>query len=979
MSTSPAHHHYNPDWLSDDALVANFIARMAEFTFLRDELARAPIEGTVQHYLLIGLRGAGKTTLLKRLAVAIRRDANLKDHLIALSFPEELYQVKNLADFWWAACEALADELDHLEMGDLADKLIDTMEQAKSSKEPHTDTGFKLLQQTCADLKRRPVLLVDNLDLVFQRIDKKGRKLKNPHAPAYWELRESLSTATSPIVIGGSVRLSEPFTDYDKAFYDFFIPKRLGKLSLAEVRQVLEHLADAQKAPEVKERLRERPSRIEALFELTGGNPRALGLIFDLLRQGPNSRAVEDFERLMDITTPYYKARFEDLSEQAQVVMHSLAVRRPGDGSGLRFGHTAAEIGTHTGLPTGTVSAQMDILEREGLVEKSAAHGRTQYRIAEQLFRLWLQMRSTRRVRQNVIGLTEFLEAMFDLEEMQARIGDGCGAAPMAEAKFAFAVAGVGNATSLRSGLEAYGADRLLQHVSVHGGEINDYLAPGDLPEALEIIVRLRDQLQRCGGGGLTNEEQEALLGSLQLRPEQKKVSVEALCNKATAQQEAARLRPLFAVERQRLRQYGLQEADLTLLFNKRTQGLLPLPWLTPQDAEAACALAQDKPGCRAMVWRLVGAREWLKFASDADAQAWLEWGQQHASAANSTEWANVAGAMRRSNRLVQAQLALEQAFAQGYSARAWYERGVLLAETEGDLIEAEAALCRAIELDPADALLWHNLGFLLDHKLNRSNEAKAAYRRAIELDPADAWPWNNMGTLLADKLNRRDEAEAAYRRAIELDPTIALPWLNLGILLGESLSHSDEAEAAYHQAIELDPTSAFPWFNLGYLLAGEGRLEESAAAYARGVELEAMLDPWWQAQRDELHTRIATTAARRALESGTLPAMREALQRLLDESTDIAATLISVQFVEGFLVPLLAKSQDAKCVLDVMRELGYEKHARPLLLALEAAVLNRPEMLAELEPEVQLSTKIMFMRLSGKKRKKVSPSNEPS
>ncbi len=212
-------------------------------------------------------------------------------------------------------------------------------------------------------------------------------------------------------------------------------------------------------------------------------------------------------------------------------------------------------------------------------------------------------------------------------------------------------------------------------------------------------------------------------------------------------------------------------------------------------------------------------------------------------------------------------------------------------------MIEAEAALCRAIELDPADALLWHNLGFLLDHKLNRSNEAKAAYRRAIELDPADAWPWNNMGTLLADKLNRRDEAEAA----------------------------------------------------------------------------------WWQAQRDELHTRIATTAARRALESGTLPAMREALQRLLDESTDIAATLISVQFVEGFLVPLLAKSQDAKCVLDVMRELGYEKHARPLLLALEAAVLNRPEMLAELEPEVQLSTKIMFMRLSGKKRKKVSPSNEPS
>ena len=71
---------------SDDALVAGFIVRQAEFRLLRDDLARAPREGSVQHYLLIGLRGAGKTTLLKRLAVAIRRDADLADHLIALSW-----------------------------------------------------------------------------------------------------------------------------------------------------------------------------------------------------------------------------------------------------------------------------------------------------------------------------------------------------------------------------------------------------------------------------------------------------------------------------------------------------------------------------------------------------------------------------------------------------------------------------------------------------------------------------------------------------------------------------------------------------------------------------------------------------------------------------------------------------------------------------------------------------------------------------
>lgn len=424
------HHHYNPDWLSDDTLVANFVARQADFTFLRGELAHAPLTGSAQHYLLVGVRGAGKTTLLKRLAVAIRRDPELSGHLIALSFPEELYQVKNLSDFWWAACDALVDELDRLNRNAEADDLSDRIEQGRrdrGNQGPTSDTGFKILQQSCAQLQRRPVLLVDNLDLVFDRIDKAGRKLKDPHSPAYWALREALSTSVAPLVIGGSVRLSAPFTDYDKAFYDFFIPKRLGKLTLPEVREVLERLADAQGIPEITPCLQARPGRIEALFELTGGNPRAVGLIFDLLRNGPNSRAIEDFERLMDITTPYYKARIEDISEQAQVVMHALAVNSIG---GLHYGSTAAEIGDYSGLPTTSISAQLSTLENEGLVEKSAAHGRTQYRIADQLFRLWLRMRSSRRIRQKVIGLVQFLEAMYDPEDLPASKKEPCDGNP---------------------------------------------------------------------------------------------------------------------------------------------------------------------------------------------------------------------------------------------------------------------------------------------------------------------------------------------------------------------------------------------------------------------------------------------------------------------------------------------------------------------------------------------------------------------
>lgn len=1240
--TTAAAHHYNPGWADDDTAVANFIARQDEFAFLRGELARVPREGSAQHHLLVGVRGAGKTTLLKRLAVAIRRDADLRDHLIALSFPEELYQVKNLSDFWWASCEALADELyglaedparpDAAKLAEAAGKLEDAMAQARAGAAQATakagakadadaaalsGVGLQCLLQACAALGLRPVLLVDNLDMVLARIDKTGRKLKDPHSPAYWALREALSTTTSPIVIGGSTHLSEPFTGYDKAFYDFFMPKRLGKLSLQEANAVLEHLADARGEPEVKQRLKAQPSRVEALYELTGGNPRALGLIFDLLRQGPNSRAVEDFERLMDLTTPYYKARLEDLSEQAQVVMHALATGRSDAGSALRFGPTAAETASQSGLPTGTVSAQLDALEKEGLVEKSAEHGRTQYRIAEQLFRLWLQMRTGRRVRQSVIGLTRFLEAMFSLDELQDGLREdrpeGRSASDLDGARYAFAVADTSQAEPMRRGIEAIGAERVRRHVRASGDDLQDHLAAEDLPADIYASLSLATQLEQCRSTGLAPAEQEALLGSPTLTLEQKQASVQALCEPATAPAEVERLRPILEQERQSLLRYGLREADLPLLYRKRAQGLLPLPELKPEDADAACVADGNLDIYRAMVWRLLGTRHRVKVTDGAVALTWLNWGRRHAGNASPVEWANVAGTMRLSKQLDAAQQALDESFRMGETARGWHDRGALLHAKGCDLSEVEAAYRHAIDLDPADvlalnnlglvlagplkrfgeaeaayrraveidpkytrpwenlsqllagllkrygdaeasyrramalepanaklwrglglllagpfkryeeaeaayrkaieldpvsakpwnslgnllarlhgrhdealaayrkaieleptfawpwnnlglllagpleqyedaerayrkaidldpmyaqplnnlgnllagplkrldeaeevyrkaierdpayALPWTNLGIMLAGSVKRYNDAEEAYRKAIELDPMDARTWNNMGILLAGPLKRHDDAEETYRKAIELDPGNARPWNSMGILLAGSLKRHSDAEKAYRKAIELDPGNAWPWNNLGTLLARlpkrqaeaelkyrkaleldpanakawsnlgdllnmQGRLADACAAYAAGRKLDAGSVLYCQERYAQAQTRLQTQTARDALQANDLSSAREALRQLLAESVDLSAALASAHFVEEFLGPLLSQTEQAQAVLALLTELGYTQAARPLLLALEAAVDSRQDMLAVLEPEVKKAALRMFERLTGKK-----------
>lgn len=903
---SIARNFYNPDWLDDDQLVAGFVARRELFEFLRHELERAPLRGGVQHYVLVGARGAGKTTLLKRLAVSIRRDDKLKDHLIALSFPEELYQVKGLADFWWAACEALGDALERTGQREAADRLnaaIDEHRPRGAQQDAHDEAGLAILLRACSEQQRRPVMLVDNLDLVLQRIDKTGRKLNDPHASSYWALREALSTSTAPIVIGGSVRLTEPFLGYDKAFYDFFIPKRLGKLSLSDMREVLENLARAYGAVEVTDRMRARPGRIRALYELTGGNPRALGLIFELLRQGPNSRAIDDLERLLDITTPYYKARLEELSEQAQVVMHSLAL--------CRRRVTAADIAQQAGLETRTVSSQLEMLANEGIVEKVPGRGRTRYIIAEQLFRLWLQMRTTRRIRQRVLNLAEYLELLFDREELEELIRAEREAEQdsslLSRAQVAFALGEWQGRSAVMRAMKAKAAELALKHSVTDGSTFEDYFKPGDLPTDIETIAKCRQDIQ-SHLSRLTSIASDApvlmrsLLGSISLDPKEKRESVARLCDASQAQQEVERLRPLLAAERNQLHGEGLTNAEIALLYDTRSHGLFPLPQLTVEDVNAA-VLTLNRAEVRQLAWKLLCA-ERLGVASEAEANRWVKFGMSYASNASSADWVRVASAMRRGGFLAAAAKSLDKAFTLGESSRAWFERGSLLWATNGDARAEEAAHRKAIELDPFYAAPWYGLGRVLGDRLGQYEEARAAFSKAIELNPSNSGAWYSLGRVLSDRLRRYREAQAAFSKAIELDPSHVEPWIGLGRIdvrearyeaaeaafrkaieidpsraaawvmlasLMTRLRRYDEAEDAFRKAIAIDPSRTVTWVNLGWLMMRQNRHQEAEAKFRTAIDVDpSSPDPWaalgWLLSRRRDRPEDAASALREAI-----------------------------------------------------------------------------------------------------------------
>jgi hypothetical protein len=87
-------------------------------------------------------------------------------------------------------------------------------------EEPRARQSLAALENWARQARRSILFLVDNLDLVIERL-----------SPALWALRETLSLDNRLVMIGTSPRLFGEAIDYQSPFYDFFHVHELGPLS----------------------------------------------------------------------------------------------------------------------------------------------------------------------------------------------------------------------------------------------------------------------------------------------------------------------------------------------------------------------------------------------------------------------------------------------------------------------------------------------------------------------------------------------------------------------------------------------------------------------------------------------------------------------------------------------------------------------------------------------------------------------------
>ncbi len=426
---------YTPDQMPIEELKRTFAARQGLLGLVLRHLRQQTQAASLSSFLLIGPRGSGKTTLVLMLCQCIREDPELAAAWLPLRFREEQFEVCSLRDLLAAAVRGLADE-----GVPGADAWSSRVEQATDDEESQS-LAVAALRDLAKSQGKRLILFIENLNLLMARAFDETSQAT---------LRRLLMVDPFLMLVGTAVQMFEEVEGYDKALFNYFHPLHLDRLTDEQMCELLTRRAEYDGNTEFIERLGEHRPKLRALSRLTGGNPRFLLMVYEILSEGRLTSAVEALRRLVDDLTPQLKHVLENLPPQQAKILDAL----------MRAGGTSTPAGLaqSTRLKLNSVTAQLRRLKDNRMVEVlGGGKGQTAYyTIPNQLFCTWYQMRYLRQNRRRIELFVEVIRAWFEAEERwahlhgladRARQCDGTAARSWAESAeyFADALHGTGH------------------------------------------------------------------------------------------------------------------------------------------------------------------------------------------------------------------------------------------------------------------------------------------------------------------------------------------------------------------------------------------------------------------------------------------------------------------------------------------------------------------------------------------------------
>lgn len=147
------------------------------------------------------------------------------------------------------------------------------------------------------------------------------------------------------------------------------------------------------------------------------------------------------------------------------------------------------------------------------------------------------------------------------------------------------------------------------------------------------------------------------------------------------------------------------------------------------------------------------------------------------------------------------------------------------VARRAGRLEEALAHYRSALDAAPDNAEASSLYGLVLVH-LGKPAEAEAALRKAVSIEPRHVGYWMNLAALF-DRSDRLDEGIAAYNTVCKLMPEFPRAWERLGDLLLRT-ERAAEALASYDRAAVIEPHDQTLVLKRGSALFRMGRTDEA-------------------------------------------------------------------------------------------------------------------------------------------------------
>jgi tetratricopeptide (TPR) repeat protein len=379
-----------------DRLVKMTVGRQPMLDDLLEKLARNAGKKGGQHYFFIGPRGIGKTHFLTLVQHAVETEERLAGRYTVIRFPEENSRILSFADILLEIAFSLGEAEEAVDWRDLHRSLS----QLENDQEIIDKLAPRLKRYRRAT-GRTLLLLMENMNTLLTEQIKKEQDLHR--------LRAFLMDAPSAVLIGTAPAFFPGITSVRSPLYEFFDIQVLEELSEELTIELIRRNLELDGREDLLEGFGRLEPKIKALHVMTGGNPRLLMMLFELIAHENILDVKTQFQKLLDQITPFYQDRLKGLAPQERALLMTMALMRTKP-------RTPAAIAAEMRKSQQQTSSLLKRMTDAGYLTVSE-HPRDKrsrlYRIKEGFFDLWLAMSESRLQRKRLGYLVEFFEVYY--------------------------------------------------------------------------------------------------------------------------------------------------------------------------------------------------------------------------------------------------------------------------------------------------------------------------------------------------------------------------------------------------------------------------------------------------------------------------------------------------------------------------------------------------------------------------------------